>query len=45
MVLLHQLILVTIVSLCDVVTEELILHICSHQDDSELQAGRTQMVH
>jgi hypothetical protein len=32
MFLLHRLILVTKVSLCDVVTEVVILHICSYQD-------------
>jgi hypothetical protein len=32
MFLLHHLILVPKVSLCDVITEMVILHICSHQD-------------
>jgi hypothetical protein len=39
MFLLHHLILVTKVSLCDVVTEVVILHICSHQD------GRNRALH
>jgi hypothetical protein len=36
MFLLHQLILVTKVSHCDVHTEVLILHICSHQDGRDI---------
>jgi hypothetical protein len=36
MFLLHHLILVTEVSHCDVVTEAVILQICSHQDGRHL---------